>query len=63
MSRRKIALKEGEMAQLIRASQPHGSLQFSFGPSGVWLDPNDAPWAEKLLGEWRGETLDQGAGI
>lgn len=62
MINRKITLTECELPELIRLSEGR-VVAFSFGPSGVWLNPEKSPWAVPLLREWRGITVNDGAGI
>lgn len=65
---RRIYISENEFAKLIRLSGDHGHLATQFGPSGVWLTRSleglvESAWVLKYLREWRGITVDQGAGI
>ncbi|RWI35529.1 hypothetical protein [Mesorhizobium sp.] len=57
-----IPLNEGEISELIRNSNGR-PLPMSFGTGGVALQAANAPWAVKLLLEWRGVTFSDGAGI
>ncbi len=65
---RLIVVSDVETARLIRHAQGR-YLALSFGPRGVWLQPDAATgapistWAPPLLDVWRAAAFEQGAGI
>jgi hypothetical protein len=60
-ARKRVRITEAENARLIRLAGAE-PLSLSFGPSGVFLDP-ECTWPLPLLAEWRGITFNDGAGI
>ncbi len=57
-----------QITRLIRHAQGR-CLALTFGPRGVWLQPDPATgtpisdWAPPLLDLWRDAAFEQGAGI
>ena len=51
---RLIKLREDETAKLIKMSDRAHVVNLHFGPGWVALDPEESPWAAKLIEEWRG---------
>jgi len=60
---RLIPLKESELAQLIRLAEGGLCLAIAFGTGGAALQANKSPWAVPHLEQWRGITVNDGAGI
>ncbi len=68
MTAQRIYIEQGENAKLIEMSSNHGALACAFGGGRVWLSRDQSgnlrsPWALQYLSEWRGYTVNDGAGI
>ena len=62
MSKR-IYVSETELAELIRESTGKGPIEFSFGPSGVFINENTPTWCIEYLVRMRMPTNECGEGI